>query len=97
MSNEQSSPRPSSVDEELLSTIRELTDALNRQQMAELSKPPTTPSGEIDQVDLQYGHSAARWNEQMAQLSIDKSMAFMERQQDRWTLLFKMLRDTTDA
>jgi len=45
---------------------------------------------------LQFGHSAGRYNEAMGQIAADKQLAFLERQQDRWQIMFQQLRKVTE-
>lgn len=73
---------------ELMAVMRELIAALNRSQINSMPMPPDT-------MPELTAHTAARWNEQMAQAAVDKTNAFLERQQDRHHLLLKQLSEMT--
>ena len=55
-----------------------------------------SPQVDDGSVSLQFGHSAGRYNEAMGQIAADKQLAFLERQQDRWQIMFQQLRKVTE-
>lgn len=100
---------------ELVSVMRELIDAINRQNALDAARnaedfqsrccpPPVPPAhqygcdGRVDAsgaISMQYGHSAARYNEQMSQVTADKQLQFINQTADRWQLMFRQLNQVT--
>lgn len=98
---------------ELISVMRELIDAINRQNALDAARsgdefqsrccPPGPPAtygcdGRVDAsgaISMQYGHSAARYNEQMSQVTADKQLQFLNQTADRWQLMFRQLNQVT--
>lgn len=46
----------------------------------------------LTSVGMQYGHSAARYNEAMSQIAVDKDRNFLRETQDRWLMTMKSLK-----
>lgn len=58
--------------------------------------PSAHPAGSsADAVALQYGHSAARWNEAMGQITADKHLQHLNQTADRWQLMIQQLSGMT--